>query len=220
MLLLYLLNNIIVIVILFCLHCLPEPLLTHAKSRFLYYQIRILLLLFYHSRGYVVVDYVVTTHRRGWFLIVYQFTLYLWFKSSTYLLLVWQNLRIVWSWPWLLVLLLLPASHLGWSELTSVSSLDFIYQLVLHCISWLIWPWPRHYLSILINQRRTSVLFFNHNWLPILYYLLSEIKTNVVTARANHSRSNNCCRRSIKSLNHPKTRRRLTCFWSWHLRYL
>ena len=66
--------------------------------------------------------------------------------------------RIIWSWSWLFIYLWLFASSLCWTKLSSISSLNFINQFILHSISRFISPWTWNNFIININQSRKSII--------------------------------------------------------------
>ena len=108
------------------------------------------------------------------------------FKDRVWWFLVNNFLGIVGAWPWFIVCqqVLIFASCLCWTELSSVSSLNLINQLILHGVPWLISAWPWNNLGFLfIHQTRESLVFFRRLYCLGLEFL--DLNLLIILSRSN-----------------------------------
>lgn len=201
MLILNFLYDVIILVIVIGPLNLLETSLSYSKPGLLNDKIRIFLLLFYYSGRYVVVDDIVASNCWALPFFVNELSLYLRFKCGWYLFFTVNELWVIRTWRWPFVLLLIFASNLSWSELSSVSSLYFIDQFVLHCISRFIGPWS-WYFSISIYEGGAPSFLLNFCSL-FRFSLLAKLKADVIGSRTNYTRCCNC-RSALKSFASSK----------------
>ena len=217
MLLLNLLYYIIILVILLRFHIFFKSSLSYSKTRFLYDQIRIFFLLFYYSCCNIIVNDVVSTNwRSNQSLLINYFPINFRFKSRGNFFLTIHLIRVVWTRARKFIFILLFTSHLSWTKLSSISSLNLINQLILHCISWLVWPWT-WYFCIWIYYWRTSTFLF-YFWLLLSSCLLTKFKTYIVTTWTYSSMSSYSCWSFLKSFTLTKRSSSFSSFRSWHFR--
>jgi hypothetical protein len=151
MLLLDLLDDVIVIVVLLLLGVVSKPSLSNSKAWLLDDEIGVFLLLLDDSCGDVAIDEVITAYCWRILPLLDELPIYFGLKRSTDLFFITNRLGIIRSRSRLLLLLWVLAPRFSRSELSSITSLDFIYKLILHSVSWLIGSRARD-LCIIVYQ--------------------------------------------------------------------
>lgn len=202
MLLLDFFYYIIILEIFICLHLLLETILTYSETWLLYDQVWILFFFFYHTGCNVTVDQIVGADWRHHFLLINYLPLYLWFEWWCHFLLNYVFLRIVRAGTWQLIFILFFASHLGWTELASITSLDLVDQLVFHGIPGFIWARSR-YFHIRVDDRRTPAFFLDLGYLFSLR-LLTKLKANIVASWPDRHMGSDGSWSLLKPLTHAK----------------
>lgn len=178
-------DYIIIFKLLFSLRGFFKSPLPYSKARLLNYQIRVVLLLFnYSCRNIVLINII---NSRGRYIVVV-------FNSSSFcgrfeywmrlpFLLIWY--WIIFSWARVLLFFRLFRSYLGWSELSSISSLNFINQFVLHSISRLVisWAWLINFLFV--NKLREAICIFWRHFLFVSSNFFLIIKFRIIRSWSN-----------------------------------
>lgn len=97
--------------------------------------------------------------------------------------------------------------------MSSISSLNFVYEPIFHSVSWLIWPRAWN-VDILVQNWRTSHFI---NFLNYFFglSLLSKFETNIVSSRANAWWGNNHSS-GLESFTISKASSCFTCFCPWN----
>lgn len=94
-------------------------------------------------------------------------------------------LRIITARSWLFINFLFFSSSLSWSELSSISSLNLVNQLVLHGVSWLIWSRSRLIYFFRIYQLRKAIISFF--FLDSFWLILSSLNFLMIFTRSDIS---------------------------------
>ena len=163
--LLDLLYYIVIFKVLFCdlILYLLETSLPNTESRLFNYQIRVLLFLSNHFSRYVIIYQIVCARRGVQVYLNYAPSSSCWLEYRVRCLLIDDEMRIVCPWTRLVICeeLLFFASGPSRTELSSVTSLDFIDQFILHSISWFISSRSRNnFRNLNINKTWESCLVF------------------------------------------------------------
>jgi hypothetical protein len=214
MLILNLFYDIVIVIVILRLLGILEPHLAHPETWLLDYQVRVFLFFFYYTSSYVVVNDVVTTHRRHRSLIICKLSLNFRFESRSHFLLSSCVLRIVGPWSRPFVFLRVFAPDFCGTELSSITSLNFIDEFVFHSISGLVGTRTRNF-DVLVDERRASRLFFGILSL-FCFLLFSKFKAYIVSPRTYRSR-NDRNETTLETFANSKRTSSLACFRPRHL---